>query len=86
MDKCAICSKTFANNKDCVGYLDTHHINHQKDCKDGFVINKPHIPMNSKANLVPLCKLCHHKVHHDKLEIYGYKKTSYGIKLQFHEK
>jgi DNA mismatch repair protein MutS len=86
MDKCAVCCKTFSNKKDCVGYLDTHHINHQKDCKDGFVINKPHIPMNSKANLVPLCKLCHYKVHHDKLEIYGYKKTSGGIKLQYNEK
>lgn len=50
-----------------------------------FVMDKPHLPKNSKANLVPLCKTCHHNVHHDKLRIDGFKKTSKGIALMFTE-
>ena len=85
MDCCGVCKKPFKTNKDKVGFFDTHHINHQKDCKDGFVINKPHIKMNSKANLVPLCKSCHHKAHHDEIEIKGYIETSNGIVLDYSE-
>nr|QBK88487.1 MAG: DNA mismatch repair ATPase [Mimivirus LCMiAC01] len=79
VDKCSVCSKSL--NK--CGYLDTHHINHQKDCENGFVKNKPHVKKNQKANLVILCKKCHHKVHHDELEISGYKDTSNGIILAY---
>ena len=83
MDHCGVCKKKFNKSITCTGYLDTHHINHQKDCKDGFVIAKQHIKMNAKCNMVPLCKLCHNKVHSNKLLINGYKKTSNGIKLSF---
>ena len=86
MDRCGICKKTFKSINDHIGYLDTHHINHQKNCKDGFVVNKPHIKMNIEANLIPLCKKCHHDVHHDKLEINGYKMTTKGIKVDYKRK
>jgi len=82
MDHCGVCMKEFKKEK-CMGFLDTHHINHQKDCKDGFVIDKPHMTMNSRANLVPLCKNCHHDVHHNRLQIDGYIQTSNGLKLQY---
>ena len=39
--------------------------------------------MNSKANLIVLCKKCHYDVHHNKLEINGYEYTSDGRKLKF---
>jgi DNA mismatch repair protein MutS len=79
IDKCHICG--IKNN--IGGYFDTHHINHQKDCKDGFVKDKPHIKMNSKYNLIPLCESCHHKVHHGELDINGYLDTSKGKMLDY---
>lgn len=79
IDKCHICGIT--NNTG--GYFDTHHINHQKDCEDGFVKDKPHIKMNAKYNLIPLCESCHHKVHHGELDINGYLDTSKGKVLDF---
>ena len=85
MDRCGVCNKKFNIKNECIGYLDTHHINHQKDCKNGFVISKPHLLMNAKANMVPLCKKCHIKSHNDKLSINGYNKTSKGIKLNYKE-
>ena len=39
------------------------------------------IQRDSKSNLVPLCKECHNKVHHDSLKIFGYKMTSNGVLL-----
>ena len=78
--KCHVCGKTDGDQ------FDTHHINFQKDCKDGFVNDKPHLPMNSKANLVVLCKTCHHDVHHDKLKIKGYNDTSKGKRLRVSRK
>lgn len=65
-----------------VSTLDTHHINHQKDCIDGFVLNKEHLKKNSSANLVVLCKSCHNKVHDGSLKIDGYMLTSSGKKLK----
>lgn len=67
---------------DGVSTLDTHHINQQKDCIDGFVINKEHIKKNSLANLVILCKSCHNKVHDKLLTIDGYIVTSNGKQLK----
>jgi DNA mismatch repair protein MutS len=64
-----------------VSTLDTHHINHQKDCVDGFVLNKEHLKKNASANLVVLCKSCHSKVHNGSLQIEGYVLTSNGKKL-----
>lgn len=80
--KCQVCNKKNKSKKN-MGFFDTHHINNQKDCKDGFVVNKPHLPMNNKSNLVILCKECHYDVHHDKLEIKGYTDTSNGPKLNY---
>ena len=37
IDKCEVCEKKTKNANEFVGYFDTHHINHQKDCEDGFV-------------------------------------------------
>jgi DNA mismatch repair protein MutS len=71
--ECAVCS--FKNN------LDTHHINFQKDCINGFVYNKEYIEKNAKCNLIILCKKCHTSVHQGKINIKGYKDTSNGKKL-----
>ncbi len=75
---CAICQK---NVKE-YGYLHTHHIAHQKECKNGFVNKKTHIQKNHKSNLVVLCRKCHHKVHDNKIDIIGYKDTSKGRILE----
>lgn len=83
IDKCEVCSKKVKDVNELIGYFDTHHINFQKDCKDGFVKKKPYLKMNSKANLIVLCKKCHYDVHHNNLEIKGYDVTSDGRKLKF---
>ena len=75
--ECQICKKT--------EQLETHHINQQKDCENGFVIDKPHIPKNIKNNLVVLCKTCHISVHHGNLIINGYKPTTNGKILDYEE-
>ena len=78
VNMCAICQK---NVKE-YGYLHTHHIAHQKECKNGFVNKKTHIQKNHKSNLVVLCRKCHHKVHDNKIDIIGYKDTSKGRILE----
>lgn len=78
MDKCHNCGYKVKSPNE---YLDTHHINFQKDCTDGFVNDKKHMKMNSKANLVPLCKKCHQDIDKHNITISGYKKTSKGKKL-----
>lgn len=86
VDTCQICNKKNTTKKN-MGTLDVHHINFQKNCDEGgWVIGKSHLPMNSKANLIVLCKECHYKVHHDKLTIRGYKDTIDGrvIDFEFH--
>ena len=85
MDRCGVCKTTFDENNKVIGYLETHHINHQKNCKKGFVKSKPHVLMNSKPNETPLCKKCHIKHHKGNLPITGYDKTSKGIKLNYKE-
>lgn len=67
------------------GDLDTHHINFQKDCQDGFVAKegKTHLPMNNPANLAVLCKECHQDVHRGKITIAGYLETSKGKTLEY---
>lgn len=74
--QCQLCGKTDETYH--VSPLETHHINFQKDCENGFAINKPHIKKNSKANLIVLCNECHDKIHHDNLDIEGYVMTSKG--------
>ena len=76
-DGCYLCGRTDVK-------LETHHINFQKNCKDGFVISKPHIKMNSRSNLVNLCEDCHHnKIHKNKMDITRYVQTSSGKKLEY---
>jgi len=88
VDKCEICNISEKDDnlitisseikKKCGKLLDTHHINFQKNCKDGLVIEKPYIEMNYKANLIILCKDCHKKVHNNEIVINGYKDSSNG--------
>jgi DNA mismatch repair protein MutS len=80
VDSCALCPTKLSLDK-FGGFIDVHHINEQKNCKNGFVIDKPYIKKNSKANLVSLCKSCHQKEHNNELTILGYKQTSNGRKL-----
>jgi DNA mismatch repair protein MutS len=76
--KCELCGKT---DKDAeVSFLQTHHINYQKDCKDGFSIDKPHIQMNSKANLAVICESCHNNIHKEDIKLEK-KVTSKGKKI-----
>jgi DNA mismatch repair protein MutS len=83
LNKCQICNKKMKKHGELVNYLDTHHINFQKDCENGFVKNKPHLRKNSEANLSVLCKTCHDSVHTNDIQILGYKDTSNGKKLDF---
>ena len=79
MDNCDMCGKR-ANEKGS-GALETHHINQQKDCEDGFVKTKSHIQKNQKFNLMVLCQKCHDKIHNEKIQIDGIKMTSSGKKV-----
>ena len=74
VDKCEICGKD--------DELQTHHINYQKDCKEGFSINKPHLKMNSPANLTVICESCHNKIHSNEITVDKKIMTSKGKKLQ----
>ena len=78
IDKCEVCSKKVKDVNELIGYFDTHHINFQKDCR---WLCKTIFKMNSKANLIVLCKKCHYDVHHNNLEINGYEVTSNGRNL-----
>lgn len=81
MYECNVCHfKEKANER---GTFDTHHINFQSNCQDGFVTDKPHLQMNSQSNLVVLCKRCHKMVHDDQILIHGYKDTSNGSSLDY---
>ena len=73
MIKCQICNKP--NN------LNTHHINHQKDCVNDFVKDKPHIKKNSSANLTVLCEECHKQLHKNEIDIIGTVMTDKGRQL-----
>jgi DNA mismatch repair protein MutS len=99
VDECQLCGK-----KDTTGFigpLQTHHINFQKDCEDGFAKDKTHIAKNSKANLIVICAECHDKVHHDHgddhhdhekkeghgtIELEGYVMTSKGKQIKIKNK
>jgi len=81
--ECHVCKK---QNEVChISPLETHHINYQMDCKDGFSKNKPHIGTNQQANLIVLCNECHDKIHNGKLIIDGYVMTSAGKSVVVHE-
>jgi DNA mismatch repair protein MutS len=73
VDACSICGDKTS--------LETHHIQHQKDCQTGFSKNKPHIKKNQISNLAILCESCHDKIHAGKLAVDKYVVTSKGKKL-----
>jgi DNA mismatch repair protein MutS len=77
--ECNLCGKK--NTKGYVNELETHHINHQKDCENGFVKNKKHLQKNAKANLIVVCQSCHDKIHKGELIVEGYVMTSKGIQI-----
>ena len=77
--ECKICKKTQEYN----GSLDTHHINFQKNCSEGFVKDKEYIGKNFNCNLVVLCKDCHKMVHDGYIKIWGYSDTSNGKMLKY---
>ena len=82
--QCQVCGE-----KDKVGHisnLETHHINFQKDCENGFVKNKPHIRKNDKSNLVVLCNGCHDKIHSNEIKITGTTMSSSGKKVKIEKK
>ena len=72
LDRCYICDKKAD---------DAHHIKFQCTAKDNII--DEHIVKDIKSNLVPLCKICHNKVHNGEIDIEGYKKTSSGVKLEY---
>jgi len=82
MDRCDICGK---KNTIAGSSLETHHINHQKDCVDGFVKNKPHIQKNQIFNLMVCCQKCHDQIHSGKINPKGYQLTSNGRRMMFNE-
>lgn len=79
VNECNICKKT----KEYNGSLDTHHINFQKNCTEGFVKDKEYIGKNFNCNLVVLCKDCHKMVHNECINIFGYEDTSNGKILKY---
>jgi len=72
MDKCTICG----DNGSTIP-LDSHHIKYQKFFNE-FDFNK-----NKLSNLVVLCKEHHDQLHHDNLDIKGYKDTIKGKILDY---
>lgn len=82
MDKCSICNRQQNNISNLSKtVLETHHINQQKDCINGFVKNKPHIKKNQLFNLVVLCQVCHDKLHNNEININSIKMTNKGAKI-----
>lgn len=71
VDHCAVCGDKATQ---------THHIRPQKD----FAADRGSREKNHLSNLAPLCDRCHDSVHHGSLRIEGYRKTSRGVKLVFH--
>jgi len=76
--KCEKCGKT---EEEGAKFLETHHINFQSNCKDGFSIDKPHLKMNSVANLTVICEKCHDALHNKEIKIEKKTSTSKGKKL-----
>lgn len=77
--ECQLCKKR--NTKGYVSELETHHINFQKDCENGFVKNKQHIQKDAKSNLIVVCNKCHDKIHNGELSVEGYVMTSKGKQI-----
>jgi DNA mismatch repair protein MutS len=77
--ECQLCNKR--NTQGYISELETHHINHQKDCENGFVKKKQHLQKNAKANLIVVCNSCHDKIHNGTLSVEGYVMTSKGKQI-----
>jgi len=75
--KCSICEKQLKKDDD-VYNLDTHHINHQKNCVNDNVCGKEYIKKNDKCNLIVVCKKCHNKIHRGEINIDGYVLSTDG--------
>jgi DNA mismatch repair protein MutS len=75
IDECELCK---VKDK-----LETHHINFQKDCENGFIKSKPHIQKNDESNLVVVCSKCHDDIDRSNIIVHGYVQTSGGIKLEW---
>lgn len=86
INECQVCGKDLRTNELGTG-LETHHINFQKNCENGFVNkkNKKHIKKNQASNLAVICEDCHQKTHNGILRIKGYIETSNGIELDYSE-
>lgn len=69
-----------------VSNLETHHINHQKDCENGLVKSKKHLKKNDEANLIVLCNECHDKIHNGLITLGKYILTSKGKVISIEEK
>jgi len=82
--QCQVCGEKEKTGK--ISSLETHHINFQKDCENGFVKNKPHIKKNDKANLMVLCNECHDKLHSNEINISGTVMSSSGKKIKIEKK
>lgn len=77
--QCQVCGQKEKKGK--ISNLETHHINFQKNCENGFVKNKQHIRKNDKSNLVILCNECHDKLHSNEIQIVGTVMSSSGKKI-----
>lgn len=72
LSRCAICKDTVQ---------DTHHISEQQHADtDG---NIGHFHKNHQYNLLPICKLCHDKIHHKKIHVTGFVMTTQGLELMY---
>jgi len=76
--KCEKCGKT---EQEGIKMLETHHINFQSNCKDGFAIDKPHIAKNALSNLAVICESCHDALHKNEIKIEKKVSTSKGKRL-----
>lgn len=66
--KCEIC--------DSEKNLESHHIIHQADAKDGYIA--PGAKIHRQSNLTVLCELCHKEHHAGTLTIHGWIDSSAG--------
>ena len=74
VEKCEICG--------CKSDLDVHHIEFQCQANEfDLVSHGKH--KNNQSNLVVLCEHHHNEVHHDKIQINGWKETSNGKMLDW---
>lgn len=84
MNECYVCGQK--GKQLFISNLETHHMNYQKDCENGFVKGKKHLKKNCEANLIVLCTECHDKIHAGKLILDKYVMTTEGRTIIIKEK